>query len=171
MLREQICFQDANFVSSTFVGWEKSLGNIEKTLTLNASRLFLRLCTQAMYFEEAEFASQKQIMFCFLSVCSPMQHCEQHRLGTFLHQCFGICAGLKTADILQPVSLISVKVHVHQSQSGDSRIMQFSNFRSMQLGYLKSTFVICGKIILAMLTVAGDVLSYIVRLFYWYTNH
>ena len=56
----------------------KHLGNIEETLTLNASRLFPRLLTQATYFEDAEFASRKQRMFCFLPVSSLMQHYEQH---------------------------------------------------------------------------------------------
>ena len=39
------------------------LGNTEETLTLNVSRMFPRLRTQATYLEDAEFASRKQNCF------------------------------------------------------------------------------------------------------------
>ena len=58
----------------------KHLGNTETTLIFNVSPLFPRLLTHAKYFKDIEFASRKQKMFCLLPVCSPMQHCEQHRL-------------------------------------------------------------------------------------------
>ena len=58
---------------------ENHLGNIEETLTLNVSRLFPCLRTQVTYIEDAEFATRKQKISCFLPVCSPVQHYEQHR--------------------------------------------------------------------------------------------
>ena len=39
------------------------LGNTEEALTLNASRMFPRLRTQATYLEDTEFASRKQKCF------------------------------------------------------------------------------------------------------------
>ena len=61
------CFQDADFVSSTYVAWglqtRNHLGNTEETLTLNVFRMFPRLRTQATYLEDAEFASQKKKCF------------------------------------------------------------------------------------------------------------
>ena len=39
------------------------LRNTEEALTLNISQMFPRLCTQATYFEDAEFASRKQKCF------------------------------------------------------------------------------------------------------------
>ena len=63
------CFQDADFVSSTYVAWKRKrgitwdLGNTEETLTLNVFRMFPRLRTQATCLEDAEFASRKQKMF------------------------------------------------------------------------------------------------------------
>ena len=64
----------------------------------DVSWMFPRWRTQATYLKDAEFASQKQKMFCFCPVCSPRQHCEQHWLKMFLQQCFLVCAGLQ----LQP---------------------------------------------------------------------
>ena len=64
-----VCFQLADFVSSTLLrgggGGEtrNHLGNTEETLTLNVSRMFPRLRTQATYLEDAEFASRKQNCF------------------------------------------------------------------------------------------------------------
>ena len=61
------CFQDADFVSSTYVAWglqtRNHLGNTEETLTLNVFRMFPRLRTQATYLEDAEFAYQKKKCF------------------------------------------------------------------------------------------------------------
>ena len=96
LTRKQNCVQDAkNYfwkISKTFllsrrrfcvfnicyIGAQtrKHLGNTEETLASNVSRLFLHLRTQAIHFEDVEFASWKQKMFCFLPVCSPMQHRE-----------------------------------------------------------------------------------------------
>ena len=60
------CFQDADFVSSTYVALGSKRGitwETEETLTLNVSRMFPRLRTQATYLEDAEFASRKQKCF------------------------------------------------------------------------------------------------------------
>ena len=63
------CFQLADFVSSTLLrggggGQTRNhLRNTEETLTLNVSRMFPHLRTQATYLEDAEFASQKQNCF------------------------------------------------------------------------------------------------------------
>ena len=50
---------------------EESLGNTEETLTLNVSRMFPHLCTQATYLEDAEFASQKQKCFASFPFAHP----------------------------------------------------------------------------------------------------
>ena len=47
------------------------LGNTEETLTLNVSRMFDRLRTQATYFEDAEFASRKQKCFASFPFAHP----------------------------------------------------------------------------------------------------
>ena len=70
------------------------LENTEETLALNVSRMVPCFRIQATYLEDAEFASQKQKMFCFFPVCSLMQHCDQHWLKMFLQQCFVVCVGL-----------------------------------------------------------------------------
>ena len=62
---------------------EEALANTEETMTLNVSRLFPHVRTQATYFEDAEFASRGEKMFCFRLVCSPLQQCEQHWLQIF----------------------------------------------------------------------------------------
>ena len=83
LLRKQTCAQDAKNVFGKFqkhfllprrrfcvfniccVGEQTRnyLGNSEETLTLNVSRMFPRLRTQATYLENAEFASRKQKCF------------------------------------------------------------------------------------------------------------
>ena len=80
LLRKQKCVQDAKNVFGKFqkhflllrrrfcvfntccVGEQtrNHWGNTEETLTLNVSRMFPRLRTQATYLEDAEFASRKQ---------------------------------------------------------------------------------------------------------------
>ena len=47
------------------------LGNNEETLTLNVSRMFPRLRTQATYFADAEFASRKQKCFASFPFAHP----------------------------------------------------------------------------------------------------
>ena len=67
------------------------LGNTEEKLTLNISRMFPRLRTQATYLEDAEFASQKQK--CFASF--PFAHTYNIVSNIdFLQQCFLVCADL-----------------------------------------------------------------------------
>ena len=69
------CFQEADFVSSTYVmlGEQTSnyLGNTEETLTLNVSRMFPSLHTQGTYLEGAEFASKKQKCFASFPFAHP----------------------------------------------------------------------------------------------------
>ena len=62
------------------------MGNTTQTLTLNVSQLFTRCLDVDLRLQE---------MFCFLPVCSPMQHCEQYSLKIFLQQCFLVCVGFK----------------------------------------------------------------------------
>ena len=47
------------------------LGNTEETLTLNVSRMFPRLRTQATYLEDAEFPSRKQNCFASFPFAHP----------------------------------------------------------------------------------------------------
>ena len=72
-----------------FVGEQTNnhLENTEETLTLNVSRMFPRLRTQAKYLEEAESASRKQKCFASFPLYASMQHCKQQWLKMFLQQC------------------------------------------------------------------------------------
>ena len=59
------------------------LGNTEETLTLNVSRLFPRLRTQATYFEDAKFISRKQTVFAcfsFAHLCNIASNTDSKRL-------------------------------------------------------------------------------------------
>ena len=64
-LKNIYCFQDADFVSSTYVSWRCKRGNIWET--------FPCFLTHVTYVEDAKFASRKQKMCCFLTVCSTKQ--------------------------------------------------------------------------------------------------
>ena len=97
------CCQDADSMFSAYVVLGRKRGSIWETLkkkmTSNVFQLFPRLRTQGTYFEDAEFASWKQKMFCFLLVCSLLQQYEQHWLQMFLQQCFLVCTGLKRTQL------------------------------------------------------------------------
>ena len=91
LLRKQKCVQDAKNVFEKFqkhlllsrrrfcvfnicrVGEQtrNHLGNTEETLTLNVSRMFPHLRTQATYLEDAEFASRKQKCFASFPFAHP----------------------------------------------------------------------------------------------------
>ena len=55
------------FCVLTYVALGRKRRIIWETRALNVSPLFLRLCAQATYFEDAEFASRKQTVFAYFS--------------------------------------------------------------------------------------------------------